>query len=77
MRMAKMKHVATINDILMEDNKTISNANLKDTVPKQVILCLARARTYVRLRDLNRKITFEYCRGKLGKKMSKFINSKK
>lgn len=60
-------------------NRTIAKLddNLKATIPKEVILCLARTRTYIRLRDLNRKISFENCRKTMDKKMSKFINCRK
>lgn len=47
------------------------------SVPFEVILCLSRTRTYIRLRDLNRKISFKNCQRKLDKKMSKFTNFKK
>lgn len=60
-------------------NRTIAKLtnDLKATIPQEVILCLARTRTYIRLRDLNRRISFENCRKRLDKKMSKFLNSKK
>lgn len=48
-----------------------------NTIPYEVILCLSRTRTYIRLRDLNRKISFENCKKRLEKKLSKFTNAKK
>lgn len=46
-------------------------------IPSEVIFCLARVRTYIRLRDLNRRISFENCKRQLNKKISKFTNFKK
>lgn len=51
---------------------------LRDTtVPFEVISYFCRTRTYIRLRDLNRKISFQNCKRKLDKKMSKLTNFKK
>lgn len=47
------------------------------SIPFEVILCLSRTRTYIRLRDLNRRISFQNCQKKLDKKLSKFTNYKK
>lgn len=60
-------------------NRTILklNNNLRQSVPNEVVLCLARTRTYIRLRDINRKISLENCRRKLDRKLSKFTNYKK
>lgn len=53
-------------------------ASLPNTsVPFEVILCMSRTRIYIRLRDINRKISFQNCQKKLDKKMSKFTNFKK
>lgn len=53
-------------------------ARLQNTsVPLEVILCLSRTRTYIRLRDLNRKISSSNCQKRLDKKMSKFTNAKR
>lgn len=45
-------------------------------IPYEIIHCLARTRTYIRLRELNKKISFENCKRRLNKKMSKFTNAK-
>jgi hypothetical protein len=45
-------------------------------LPYEVIACLSRTRTYIRLRELNRKISFENCRRKLNNKMAKITNRK-
>ncbi|CAH1989757.1 unnamed protein product [Acanthoscelides obtectus] len=51
---------------------------LKNTsIPFEVLLCLSRTRTYIRLRDMNRKISFNNCQRTLEKKMSKFVNFRK
>nr|CAH7759843.1 unnamed protein product [Callosobruchus chinensis] len=47
------------------------------TIPFEVILCLSRTRTYIRLREMNKKISFSNCQRKLDKKMSKFVKLKK
>nr|CAH7725046.1 unnamed protein product [Callosobruchus chinensis] len=53
-------------------------ASLPDTsVPFDVILCMCRTRVYIRLRDINRKISFQNCQRRLDRKMSKFTNFKK
>lgn len=49
----------------------------KISVPYEVLLCLSRNRTYIRICDINRKISYENCKRKLDKKMSKFTNFKK
>lgn len=46
------------------------------SIPFEVILCLSRTRTYIRLRELNRQISFTNCQKKLNKKLSKFTNVK-
>nr|CAH7744568.1 unnamed protein product [Callosobruchus chinensis] len=53
-------------------------ASLPDTsVPFEVILCMCRTRVYIRLRDINRKISFQNCQRRVDRKMSKFTNFKK
>lgn len=47
------------------------------SIPYEVVLCLARTRTNIRLRHLNRKISVNNCKRKLNKKISKFTNNKK
>lgn len=49
---------------------------LQTVPPFEVLLCLSRTRTYIRLRDLNRRISFKNCKKRLEKKMSKFTNKK-
>lgn len=44
------------------------------SVPYEVVLYFARTPTYIRLRDLNRKISFTNAQSNLDKKMSKFTN---
>ena len=34
-------------------------------IPLEVLLCLSKTRTYIRLRDINRMISFGNCKGKL------------
>jgi hypothetical protein len=60
-------------------NKLVNNTMLKlgTTIPHEVMLCLSRTRTYIRLRDINRKISFSNCQSKLEKKISKLTNSKR
>lgn len=53
----------------------IKNASVSNKFPDEIILCLVRTRTYIRLRHLNKKISFENCKRKLQKKMSKFTNN--
>jgi hypothetical protein len=55
--------------------KTVSQIG-STSVPFEVILCLSRTRTYIRLRNLNRKISFSNCKRQLNQKMSKFTNKK-
>ncbi|CAH1955417.1 unnamed protein product [Acanthoscelides obtectus] len=51
---------------------------LKNTsIQFEVLLCLSSTRTYIRLRDMNRKISFNKCQRTLEKKMSKFVNFRK
>lgn len=47
------------------------------SVPFEVILCMSRTRTYIRIKDINKKISFQNCQRKLEKKVSKFTNFKK
>nr|CAH7736811.1 unnamed protein product [Callosobruchus chinensis] len=56
-------------------NQTLSKLK-NNSVAFEVILCLSRTRTYIRPRELNRKISFYNCKKKLDKKMSKFTNYK-
>lgn len=58
-------------------DRTISKLGEDFNMPYEVIYCLSRTRTYIRLRDLNRKISFQNCKQKFEKKMSKFTNCKK
>jgi hypothetical protein len=61
-------------------NKLVNNTMLKlgtTPIPHEVMLCLSRMRTYIRLRDINRKISFSNCKSKLEKKICKFTNSKR
>lgn len=57
--------------------RTIARLEKSKAIPLEVILCLSRTRTYIRLRDLNRKISFQNCQRKLNQKMSKMTNYKK
>jgi transposase-like protein len=50
---------------------------LEDKLPHEVIHCLARTRTYIRLREINTKISFDNCKKRLDRKMKKFTNLKK
>jgi hypothetical protein len=50
---------------------------LEDKLPREVIHCLARTRTYIRLREINTKISFDNCKKRLDRKMKKFTNLKK
>nr|CAH7721228.1 unnamed protein product [Callosobruchus chinensis] len=51
-------------------NQTLSKLK-NNSVAFEVILCLSRTHTYIRLRELNRKISFyNNCKKKLDKKMS-------
>jgi hypothetical protein len=50
---------------------------LQDKLPHEVIHCLARTRTYIRLREINKKISFDNCKKRLDRKMKKFTNLKK
>lgn len=54
----------------------ITMSQIKTSVPYEVVLYFSRTRTYIRLRDLNRKISFKNAQRKLDKKMSKFTNFK-
>ncbi|KAL3277223.1 hypothetical protein HHI36_012573 [Cryptolaemus montrouzieri] len=49
---------------------------LSSSVPYEVVLCLSRTRTYIRLRDMNKKISFQNFQAKMNKKLSKFPNCK-
>lgn len=40
--------------------------------PHEVIHCLARTRTYIRLRQVNKKLSWNNCKRKLDRKMNKF-----
>jgi len=53
----------------------IVQAKLKIKISEEVLLCLIRTRTYIRVREINRAIASENHRRKQ-KKMSKFINTK-
>lgn len=55
--------------------KTMSKLT-STSIPFEVVLCLSRTRTYIKLRDLNRKISFMNCKRQLNQKMSKFSNKK-
>ncbi|KYN22460.1 hypothetical protein ALC57_05129 [Trachymyrmex cornetzi] len=44
-------------------------------IPKEVILCLVRTRTYIRVREINRQISLENRKKNNKKKMLKFINN--
>lgn len=46
-------------------------------IADDVLACLARTRTYIRLRELNRKISIDNSKKKLNKKMYKITNVKK
>jgi hypothetical protein len=56
--------------------KTIAHLTNNTDLPYEVIACLSKTRTYIRLRELNRKISFENCRRKLNNKMAKITNRK-
>lgn len=45
-------------------------------IPREVLLCLIRTRTYIRLKILNKKIAAESNKIKQRKKMTKFTNRK-
>nr|CAH7745563.1 unnamed protein product [Callosobruchus chinensis] len=49
-------------------NQTLSKLK-NNSVAFEVILCLSRTRTYIRPRELNRKISFYNCKKKLDKEM--------
>lgn len=59
--------------------KTLADRTLSKlgntTILYEVILCLSRTQTYIRLRELKRKISFENCKRKLNQKISKFSNT--
>lgn len=57
--------------------KTASKLPQNIKLPFEVLLCLARTRTYIRLRMLNKQISFLNTQRKLNKKMGKFTNKKK
>lgn len=57
-------------------DRTIANLPENAHIPYEVLHCLARTRTYIRMRDLNKKISFNNCQRKLKRKMSKFVNRK-
>ena len=58
-------------------DKTVSKLGEHYSVPYEVIFCLGRTRTYLRLRDLNRKISFMNCQKRLEKKCLKLRIVKK
>jgi hypothetical protein len=49
---------------------------LEDKLPREVIHCLTRTRTYIILPEINKKISFNNCK-RLDRKMKKFSNLKK
>jgi len=49
---------------------------LKSEIPKEVLLCLIRTRTYIRLNEINKSIRNANYKNKQ-KKMSKFTNKKR
>lgn len=57
---------------------TIVTAKIEITlmIPKKVLLCFIRTRTYIYLRNINKSIMAENNRRKFNKKMSKIINKK-
>lgn len=57
-------------------DRTLQKLPSSIKIPHDVLTCLARTRTYIRLRDLNKKISKENCKRKLNKKLSKFTNNK-
>lgn len=71
---ASLTHETKIFQTLAE--RTASKIE-KSNVPFEVLLMLSRTRTYIRLRDINRQISFKNCQRKLEKKISKFTNIKK
>lgn len=61
-------------------NKLLEKVRMAPTeiakkIPEEILLCLIRTRTYIKLRHLNKKISFENCKRKLQKKLSKFTNN--
>lgn len=67
------------NEALLFDtlvHRTIAKLPHLD-ISDEVINCLARTRTFIRLHELNKKISFKNCQRKLNRKMSKFTNVKK
>lgn len=50
---------------------------LIDTLPREIILCLVRTRTYIRLREINKNISMHNYKRKFDRKISKFTNTKK
>lgn len=55
--------------------KTISR--LQDVaLREEVIFHMAKTRTYIRLKSINKKISFTNCKRRLERKMSKFTNRK-
>lgn len=48
---------------------------LTEKLPREVILCLARTRTYMRLREINKQISAENNKKKKNRKIRKFTNS--
>lgn len=70
--LSKEKHI-----IRTLAERTMAKLDKTKIIPLEVILYLSRTRTYIRLRDLNRKISFQNCQRKLDKKISKMTNYKK
>ena len=52
----------------------LTSSKLNVDIPKEVILCLIRTRTYIRLNELNKALVSESRKRK--KKMMKFTNKK-
>lgn len=48
---------------------------ITEKLPREVILCLSRTRTYIRLREINRKISFYNYKKKYDRKISKYKNT--
>lgn len=70
--LSKEKHI-----IRTLAERTMAKLDKTKIIPLEVILYLSRTQTYIRLRDLNRKISFQNCQRKLDKKISKMTNYKK
>ena len=49
---------------------------MKNIIPREVLLCLVRTRSYIRLRIINKKISAENNRIRHKRKMTKFTNKK-